>query len=63
MPTQAERLRIKDYFQVIFPDEIGTGLGRLTGKCFNCGKNVFLGIDGAYEDKECCNDCFLLYFR
>jgi hypothetical protein len=73
MPTQeqweesevgkAETLRIKEHFQAMFPAHIGTGPLPLTGKCFKCGKHVILGIDGVYDDKECCYDCFLRYFK
>ena len=73
MPTQekweeseagkAEILRrIKDHFRATFPN-ISTAPLPLTGKCFKCGKHVILGIDGINEDKECCYDCFLRYFK
>jgi len=35
----------------------------ITGKCFKCGEPVRLGIDGVWEDKECCWECFVKYFR
>ncbi|HLA29265.1 MAG TPA: hypothetical protein VJZ49_15370 [Syntrophales bacterium] len=72
MPTQgqweesevgkAERLRISDHFNAMFSN-VGTEPLPLTGKCFKCGKHVILGLDGIYEDKECCYDCFLRYFK
>ena len=59
MPIQEQ----PDYSQAMFPADIGTEPLPLTGKCFKCGKPVILGIDGIYEDKECCYDCLLTSSR